>query len=388
MKKVVSLFLLVASVQAFGDTSRKQAWDLHKRIAGVPPTPQVLNQMSSLIESKPGMEGLESAAAIAIENPNFYGVTLKAWAKTLTNTNDSNRVPLDDMSATIIGAIRDSDQPGKPFGRILHEDVLYTGSGVAMYSPSNNDHYEQLEDNGANLKNVLVEQKQSDIGSVPDARGIAAILSSRAWASAYYSMGTNRRATFYLLKNFMCSEMDYIMDTNLPDIFVARDVTRSPGGDSSEYKSYCVGCHAAQDAMRPAWAYYDFDATTGQISYTQGQVVQKMNQAGDTFPDGWVTPDNNFRNLWGSMSVHMERLGFKPPFNGVGAADLGKQVARSSGFANCMTYEAFKKVCYRNPSASESEFISDVSQEFESTGNMKEVYKKVAAHCVEDKYEE
>ena len=185
----------------------------------------------------------------------------------------------------------------------------------------------------------------------------------------------------------MCSEMDYIMDTNLPDIYVARDVTRSPGGDSSEYKSYCVGCHAAQDAMRPAWAYYDYDASTGSITYTPGQVVQKINQAANTFPDGYVTTSDSFTNLWGSMSAHMEKLGFKPPYNGVGAKDLGKQVANSSGFANCMVFKAFKKVCYRNPAASESDMLEVVSQDFESNGNMKEVYKKVAAHCVEDKYE-
>ena len=387
MKKVVCIMLFVLGLHAFADTPRQKALDLHKRIAGVPPTPAVLSQMENLIQSNPGVAGLEAAADVAIQNPNFYNVTLKSWAKTLTNVSDSNRVPLDDMSATIIGAIRDSDQAGKPFGRILHDDVLYVGSGVAPYSPTNNNHYEELESRGANLSSVLTEQSQSSLGSVPDSDGIAGILSSRAWALAYYNMGTNRRATFYLLRNFMCSEMDYIMDVNIPDIYVARDVTRSPGGDSSEYKSYCVGCHAAQDAMRPAWAYYDYDPATGGITYTPGQVVQKINQAGSTFPEGFVTPNDNFVNLWGSMSAHMDRLGFKPPYSGVGAKDLGRQVANSSGFANCMVFKAFKKVCYRNPAASESDMLDLVSQEFEDSGNMKEVYKKVAAHCVEDKYE-
>ena len=192
MKKVVCLLLFVVGLHAFADTPRQKAMDLHKRIAGVPPTPAVLNQMATLIQNNPGLPGLEQAADLAIQNPSFYNITLKAWAKTLTNVSDSNRVPLDDMSATIIGAIRDSDQAGKPFGRILHDDVLYVGSGVAMYSPTNNDHYEQLENNGANLASVLQEQTQSSLGSVPDTAGIAGILSSRSWALAYYNMGTNR----------------------------------------------------------------------------------------------------------------------------------------------------------------------------------------------------
>lgn len=377
--------MVVSSLQAFADMNRQKAWDLHKRLASVPPSPAVLDQMESLIAAKPGQAGLEDAARIAIQNENFYNVTLKVWAKHFTNVSDSNRVPLDDMSATIIGAVRDSDT--KPFGRILYDDVLYTASGVAAgYSPTSNAHYEELENSGASLMSSLVEAKQSDIGSVP-AGGIAGILSSRSWALAYYNMGTNRRATFYLLRNFMCSEMDYIMDTALPDIFVARDVTRSPGGDSSEFKSYCVGCHAAQDAMRPAWAYYDYDNETGGISYTPGQVPQKLNRAADTFPEGFVTTDDKFYNFWGSMSKHKERLGFKGPYEGNGAADLGHQVANSTGFANCMVFETFKKICVRNPAATESAFVEQVSQEFENGQNMKDVYVKIAAHCVEDKYE-
>lgn len=385
MKKIVGALLLVSSLQAFADMNRQKAWDLHKRIASVPPSASVLNQMAAQIAAKPGKEGLEDAARVAIENKNFYSVTLKAWAKTLTNVNDSNRVPLDDMSATIIGAVRDSDT--KPFGRILHEDVLYVGSGVSAYSRNNNNHYEDLEDNGADLKMVLQEQTQSSLGSVQDSAGVAGILSSRSWALAYYNMGTNRRATFYLLRNFMCSEMDYIMDTSLPDVYVARDVTRSPGGDSQQYMSYCKGCHAAQDAMRMAWAYYDFDSTTGGISYTPGVVPQKLNQAAGTYPAGYVTTDDKFYNFWGSLSSQNDRLGFKPPFEGNGAADLGEQVAKSKGFANCMVFKAFKNVCMRNPSAAENEFTAQVSDAFESDGNMKEVYVKISAHCVEDKYE-
>jgi hypothetical protein len=53
-------------------------------------------------------------------------------------------VPLNDYTATVIGMVRDD----VPFNTVLSADIVYTGRArrrLPAYSPTNNDHYEQLE---------------------------------------------------------------------------------------------------------------------------------------------------------------------------------------------------------------------------------------------------
>ena len=55
---------------------REQAKRIHDRLAGVPPTNAVLQQMEDAIN--PALPGTASSAAfIAMDNTNFYNVTLK-----------------------------------------------------------------------------------------------------------------------------------------------------------------------------------------------------------------------------------------------------------------------------------------------------------------------
>ena len=62
---------------------REQAKRIHDRLAGVPPSDQVLNQMTNAISSTDpacatyGETGATCAAYIAMDNMYFYNVTLK-----------------------------------------------------------------------------------------------------------------------------------------------------------------------------------------------------------------------------------------------------------------------------------------------------------------------
>lgn len=153
------LSVVLISVAAAGP--REQAKRIHDRLAGVPPTEDVLADMETAI----GMSNPQTAAAMAMQNPNFYNVTLKNFAAPWTNREQSVFVPLNDYIATVIGMIRDD----VPFNTLLSADILYVGAGnlgLPSYSNSNNNHYQQMEQQGVDMMSGLVQTPQSSLTEI------------------------------------------------------------------------------------------------------------------------------------------------------------------------------------------------------------------------------
>ena len=141
-KLLIILSISILSLNALaGD--REIAWKLHNRIAGVPPTMSVLNQMTGMI----AQGDAEGAAYVAMENKNFYNVTLKNWIKPWSNRDQTPRIPFNDYVATIMGVIKED----LPFDSILYDDIIYTVNNVVVnnvivpYSNTNNDQYAAAE---------------------------------------------------------------------------------------------------------------------------------------------------------------------------------------------------------------------------------------------------
>ena len=61
--------------------SLEQSKRIHDRIAGVPPTQAVLEQMNEFVQQG----DVESAAQLAMQNSAFYNVTLKQFVTPWTN---------------------------------------------------------------------------------------------------------------------------------------------------------------------------------------------------------------------------------------------------------------------------------------------------------------
>ena len=206
-----ALFILVAlsSSLSWAD-ERDQAKRMHDRIAGVPPDEATLTAMATAISNNDAV----GAALMATEAPEFYGVTLKNWAAPWTNRDASVFVPLDDYIATVIGVVRDE----LDFRKILHDDILYVGSGqnVPGYSSSSNAHYQALEDQGVNLMNNLQRVTQSSTTGIP-ANATAGIMTTRSAAKAFFIDGTNRAMFRFTMLNHLCHDMEQV-----------KDVTRSP----------------------------------------------------------------------------------------------------------------------------------------------------------------
>ena len=350
---------------------------MHNRLAGVPPSASVLAQMSALI----AQNNAQAAAQVAMTNSGFYNVTLRNFIAPATNRAQSAFVPLNDYTATVIGMVRDN----VPFNTVLSADILYIGnvSGAPAYSPSNNNHYLYLDNNGVDLKSALVQTTQSSLTGIPSA-ATAGVITTEAAAAAFFIAGTNRAMFRFTMINYLCNDMPQVMDITRPPDRIRQDVSRSPGGDSRVFLNNCIGCHAAMDPMVQAFAYYNYDPTALQLVYTPGQTQAKYHINTGNFPYGFVTPDDSWQNRWRTGPNQLLGWSSALPGSGNGAKSLGQELASSQAFAACQVQKVFQAICLRPPSnAADRSAAAQITQDFQSGGyNMKQVFAETAVYCM------
>ena len=364
---------------------REQAKRIHDRLAGVPPTEQVLDDMENALDPaltcRAGLTTActaSGAADIAMQNVNFYNVTLKNFAAPWTNRDQSVFVPLNDYIATVIGMIRDD----VPFNTLLSEDIIYHGrNGVP--SATDNAHYEQLERSNANLRDDLVRAQQSAFINIPS-EATAGVMTSRAAAEAFFIAGTNRAMFRFTLLNHMCNDLEQVHDVNLPTDKIRQDVSRSPGGDSRLFLNNCVGCHTGMDPMAQAFAYYNFNEGTTELDYSAPIVQAKYFNNDLNFPQGFVTPDDSWENRW--REGQNRYLGFDPTLDGygTGAKSLGEELGNSRAFAACQVKKVFRAVCLRDAEDDvDNTKIDAITDDFMQVSNysMKKVFADTADYC-------
>ena len=364
-------------VQAASAGVREQAQRMHERLAGVPPSADVLQQMQDLLAAGNG----RGAALIAMDNANFYNVTLKIFAAPWTNRDRSVFVPLNDYIATVIGMIRDD----VAFNTLLSADLTYVANpGVvsADPSPSNNLHYEQLEANSINLRDELTGVLQSSISGIPST-ATAGVMTSRAASEAFFIAGTNRAMFRFTLLNHMCNDMEQLHDTKLPPDRIRQDVSRSPGGDSRLFLNNCIGCHSGMDPFAGAFAYYDFNPDSGALEYTRDTVQSKYFNNDLNFPQGYRTTDDSWENRW--REGQNAYLGFAAGSgSGNGAKSLGLELANSEAFASCQVKKVFRTVCIRDPEDfDDRQLVAQITADFRTVFGyrMKDVFAATADYC-------
>ncbi|MGA2860240.1 MAG: hypothetical protein ACLQFF_08195 [Steroidobacteraceae bacterium] len=355
----------------------EQAERLFGRITGSEPSAAVLAQMSSDITAN----NATGAAQLAMQDPSFYNVTLRNFAAPMTNKAQSVFVPLNDYTATVIGMIRDN----VPFNTVLSADLIYTGnmSGAPAYSPANNNHYQYLDTNGADLSKVLVQQTQSTLVGIPSS-ATAGVMTSYGGASAFFYKGTNRAMVRFTMINYMCDDLNTIMDITRPPDRIRQDPSRSPGGDSRVFLNTCIGCHSGMDALAGAFAYYDFNLIAGQMVYTPGQVQGKYAINTGNFPYGHVTVDDSWLNYWRSGPNALLGWSSTLPGSGNGAKSFGQEIENSAQFANCQVQKVFQAMCLRPPgNAADRAQAAKITSDFVSSNyNMKTAFAESAVYCM------
>ena len=376
--------LTLVSASALGAISRDQAKRIYDRIAGVPASDAQLNSMVA--------GGSASAAALtATQDPAFYNNTIRNLATPWTNRNQTVFAPLNDYTATVIGMVRDD----LPFNTLLSADILYiadAAANVPAYSPANNDLYQALDNDGADLSLHLVRTTQSSVTGLP-ASATAGVMTTRAAGNAFFMDGTNRRMYRFTMMNHLCADLQTIPDTTRPPDRIRQDVTRSPGGDSSLFLNNCIECHSGMDPMAQAFAYYNYsyDPATdpngdlaGKIVYTAGQVQPKYFINNNNFPQGFVTPDDGWANRMrtGVNSLLGWNATQNPTGTGNGAKSLGMELEGSQAFASCQVSRVFKYVCLRAPSnAQDFSQVTTMINTFKSGYSLRQVFADAAVYC-------
>ena len=390
---VLASLLLAANVSNAASIEREQAYRIHVRLTGVPPTNSVLDSMEAEISSN----GAEAAAMIAMENPAFYNVTLKNFVAPWTNEAQSVFVPLNDYIATVIGMIRDDVN----FSEVLSGNIIYVGNvtGLPPYSNSNNDHYEALELLGPvagdlSDPSILQRKTQTEVTGLV-AEATAGVVTTRAAAEAFFVDGTNRAMFRFTLMNHLCTDLEPLKDVSRVPDRVRQDVSRSPGGDSRIFMFNCVGCHAGMDGLGGAYARYNFDNDTQQLVYTANEIAPKYLINSNNFKPGYITTDDSWINYWrkgqnqllgwSSLPASGVQLDDRGHAYGVGAKSMGAELASSEAFGRCQVKKAFQAVCLHDPSDYEADrtIVNTIATDFMSDGSMKTVFARVAAYCKE-----
>jgi hypothetical protein len=373
---VLALLLCGASLAFAGP--REQAARIHDRLAGVPADEATLAAMAATLPGNPA-----AAANIAMDNPNFYAVTLKNFAAPWTNRDQSAFVPLNDYVTLVMGMVRDD----VPFNQILSANLLYTGPGSVTPAPSaaSNAHFVALEArmrDPAFNQSELVQTTQTAVYGTP-AGATAGAMTTRAAAEAFFIAGTNRAMFRFTLMNHMCMDMEQVQDTSIAPDRIRQDVSRSPGGDSRVFLNNCIGCHAGMDPLAQAFAYYDFDETAAAMIYDPSAVHPKYFNNDTTFADGFVTPDDSWHNHWRQGQNAL--LGWSPalPGQGNGAKSLGEELAGTQVFAECQVKKVFRAVCLRDPvDANDRNRVDAMTNTFRSAYNLKQVFAETAGYCM------
>jgi hypothetical protein len=296
-----------------------------------------------------------------------------------TNRNQTVFAPLNDYAATVIGMVRDN----VPFNQVLSQDILYTvnSSGLPAVSPANNNHYAMAEANGVDLSTTLVPTSQSAAYGIPTA-ATAGVITTAGGAGAYFINGTNRAMFRYTMINYMCNDMQTLMDTSRPTDRIRQDVARTPGGDSRIFLNNCVGCHSGMDPNAQAFAYYNFDVTSNQLQYTPGVTQAKYHINTLNFPQGFVTPDDSWANRWRAGPNAVFGWNSALPGSGNGAKSWGQEIAGSQQFAACKVQQVYQTVCFRPPSTlADQAAAATITSSFQSGYNLKTVFQQVAANC-------
>ncbi|MEO0442461.1 MAG: hypothetical protein AAFZ92_01790 [Pseudomonadota bacterium] len=422
--------LLVGAVfvQA-GPLEQEQAKRIHERLTGVIPSTQVNPSNDNFVEPRQfpdafsvltameaeldgtdvnndGLSGGVGAAYIAMNHKAFYGATIKNWVAPWTNRDQDVFVPFNDYIATVIGYIKEE----RDFRGILHEDQIgvSTHGGVPAYStiftPDTDDtiedHYEYLENNG--LVHTVELQTQSSVTGMP-MTATAGVMTSHAAGRAFFVDGTNRAMFRFTLLNHMCRDLEQVQDnTRAPDR-IRQDVSRSPGGDSRVFLNNCISCHSGMDPLAQAFAYYDYDndeldadgnARTpsfrvtyndvGQLDPVTGTRVDKKHLINaTTFPQGYVTTNENWVNYWREGPNSLLGWDNTLPESASGANTMGRELAHSQAFAQCQVEKVFKNVCLRDPiNATDLAQLQTLTTSFGvNSYNLKRVFAETADYC-------
>ncbi|MFW7380012.1 MAG: hypothetical protein ACOH5I_14455 [Oligoflexus sp.] len=383
--------LMASQAWGAGDikNARAAVSTVYKRLASVAPT---VTELEGWAQEYVAAENAAAERAVllkvadaAVLQDTFYSRAVLNFADPETNENMEVANQLTDMTATIVGMVRDEVD----YRQILYGDQLYIPDPTTFppYSIADNETYTQLYNQvvsgQAQLSQALQPVNQRDV--ITQLPVHAGIFTTRGYGSVFYNDGTNRSPLRFTMVHYACRDLEQLSDITRPDVYVRRDVERTPGGDGEKFRTECVGCHAGMDPMTKAFSYIDFDIDNATVIYSEGQAVPKVNRNPDTFPNGYAVRDDAWSNIWTEGSN--ANLGWnKEMLSGNGPKSWGESIATTTMFPECMAQRVYKTVCFKKSfNTRDRQNLRSLSKEFVDNGyNMKDLFKKAAVQCVDN----
>ena len=173
-------------------------------------------------------------------------------------------------------------------------------------------------------------------------------MTTRAAAQAFFVAGTNRAMFRFTMMNHLCKDLEQVHDVTRPPDRIRQDVSRSPGGDSRVFLNNCVGCHSGMDPLAQAFAYYNFNETTGRHG------IHRRHGAAEV-PDQLGQLQARLRHAGRSLEQLLAQG--REPAAGLGQLAAGQRAAAPSRwarswpaatpFAQCQVEKIFKTICLR-----------------------------------------
>lgn len=402
-----------------------KASEIFERLTGTK-TP-IYNPLLKQMEERLNAFDPVGAAALVTDHPMFYNITVRNFANKMSNRDETIAAPLNDFTATIIGAVRDNI----PAKELLYGNFFYQGDPSKAAVPSDdvddilrsNNHYASLDLASYDLKAVLMKRKQiilkastsngntstnnNNINNIQfepvENSWAAGLLTTRQWAAAHMIAGTNRRAVEFSLREFTCTPIENAADSSGPEDVIGRDIDRNPGGSRAKFTTSCRACHTILDGFKGAFAFMTFsgdflkhsalvpnstqaganedNSIVMRIHPDAPGVTRKMNHNEDAYINGKILRDDNWVNN-ANNGTNKTNFGWTR-MSGKGPADFGKALAESKAFPRCMAKRVFFTICKREAESKDDAFIKKVAEEFSSAErnyNLKYLFQKIVAN--------
>lgn len=356
----------------------KRARDLYLALTGtpIPYCDERIERMTIYLNAGRARD----AVRVAIADPDFYNIKIREMAARICTFEHTARTAVNDCIALYVGAIRDGIDARKLItGNFWYRiDDKKAGSGVTRNNLVNNilrsdNHYTQIDEFELSMFHVLKKvDGQMIIDPVNNNNAIAAqepagALTTRAFMMAHAVAGTNRRLVEKSFEQFLCSPIREWADNTLPDTYVGRDVTRTPGDDPNKYKVSCKGCHAPMDSMRSVFAHVDWNEGNGGFyRYDPRSVVGKMNRnTNETSQYTFLISDDTFDNM-ATKGANAARFGWRGPTQGKGINAFATMLANSEKYSKCLAKHVFRTTCGRDPEPELKPLIDTYASDFDN----------------------
>jgi hypothetical protein len=423
------------------ESASDQAWSLHNRLTGVPPKNDVLENMTyQILLGRPDLAAFEAMNSsyfyttflIKFFSPDSnrskkYETDLNDFLTTIAGMIYNNRSFKEILTGDYIYAgsrdIVDFDNGtdpliqragANPTGgevtsqpaptdqtkiRALVENQRFAGSdGLrARIRYNSNDHFNDLQQRypfnwHTKLElfphsQVLTKAAFDRLASGPETKIISSwpqgesmgVLMTRKAATEFFMAGTNRRVIDAVFDRFLCSPLETLRDSDLPDDRIRRDIDRLPAGDPNLFQTSCRSCHAGMDGLTGGLTFLDFRGDLDALFYDPAWPAfcgsgdnsdprcKQVRQA-SVFPQGHVQTNNSFVNYW--TLGRNASLGWRSPegmsaSEGQGANQLARVIAETEAFSNCMSKRVFHSICGRDPTDQENGSLAVLSREIE-----------------------